>query len=131
MPFKPCGIMLLLHFIAAASSPGYSLYLTPYIFCAQNLYNIYIEYIEYGIICSMTEDEILKPAERGNPQRQSKMEKKQKNLYLSAQARRLLSAISLSMGISETAVVELLIREKAARENITVPATVHAGEELR
>ena len=94
---------------------------------AQILYNFSIEYIEYGIISAMTEDETLKPAESGNPQRQSKLEKKQKNLYLSAQARRLLSALSLSMGISETAVVELLIREKAARENIAVPTT----EELR
>jgi hypothetical protein len=70
----------------------------------------------------MTEHETLKQAERANPQRQSKLEKKQKNLYLSAQARQLLSALSLSMGISETAVVELLVREKAARENITAPA---------
>jgi len=50
--------------------------------------------------------------------RQSKLEKKQKNLYLSAQARHLLAALSLSLGISETAVVELLVREKAARENL-------------
>ena len=64
---------------------------------------------------------------RENPQRRSKMEKKQKNLYLSAQARQLLSALSLSMGISETAVVELLVREKAARENIGVPPTPESG----
>ena len=69
----------------------------------------------------------MKSAESENSQRQSKMEKKQKNLYLSAQARQLLSALSLSMGISETAVVELLVREKAARENITASAR----EELR
>ena len=55
--------------------------------------------------------------------RQSTMEKKQKNLYLSAQARQLLTELSLNMGISETAVVELLLREKAAHENIIVPAT--------
>ena len=55
------------------------------------------------------------------PPRQSKLEKKQKNLYLSAQARQLLAALSLSMGVSETAVVELLIRAKAIHENITVP----------
>jgi hypothetical protein len=47
--------------------------------------------------------------------------KKQKNLYLSDQARQLLAIFSLSMGISETAVVELLIREKAARENVALP----------
>jgi hypothetical protein len=56
------------------------------------------------------------------PQRQPKMEKKQKNLYLSAQARHLLTVLSLNMGISETAVVELLVREKAARENISLPS---------
>ena len=49
-------------------------------------------------------------------------EKKQKNLYLSVQARQLLAAFSHNMGISETAVVELLIREKAARENMTLHA---------
>lgn len=52
--------------------------------------------------------------------RQSKAGKKQKNLYLSHQARRLLAALSFRMGISETAVVELMIREKAARENIVL-----------
>jgi hypothetical protein len=52
----------------------------------------------------------------------SKTGKKQKNLYLSSQARRLLAALALRMGISETAVVELLVREKAARENITLSA---------
>jgi hypothetical protein len=55
-------------------------------------------------------------------QRQQKMEKKQKNLYLSVQARHLLTILSLNMGISEAAVVELLVREKAARENIALPA---------
>ena len=50
----------------------------------------------------------------------SKTGKKQKNLYLSSHARQLLATLSKSMGISETAVVELLIREKATRENITV-----------
>lgn len=54
------------------------------------------------------------------PQGQSKLGKKQKNLYLSTQARQLLSTLSYRLGISETAVAELLIREKAARENITV-----------
>ena len=51
---------------------------------------------------------------------QSKTGKKQKNLYLSSHARQLLSALSLRMGISETAVIELLIREKAARENMAL-----------
>ncbi len=50
----------------------------------------------------------------------SKAGKKQKNLYLSGQARQLLASYSLNMGISETAVVELLIREKAAKENIAL-----------
>ncbi len=54
-------------------------------------------------------------------QSQSKSGKKQKNLYLTDQARQLLALISRNMGISETAVVELLIREKAARDNVTVP----------
>ena len=53
-------------------------------------------------------------------QSQSKNGKKQKNLYLSDQARQLLAIFSLNMGISETAVVELLIREKAARENVAL-----------
>ena len=56
--------------------------------------------------------------------RLSKLEKKQKNLYLSAQARQLLALLSLNMGISETAVVELLVREKAARENISAPMKI-------
>jgi len=51
----------------------------------------------------------------------SKAGKKQKNLYLSDQARQLLAIFSLNLGVSETAVVELLIREKAARENVTLP----------
>jgi hypothetical protein len=51
----------------------------------------------------------------------SKSGKKQKNLYLSDQARQLLAVFSRNMGISETAVVELLIREKAARESVAVP----------
>ena len=51
---------------------------------------------------------------------QSKAGKKQKNLYLSVQARQLLAVFSLNMGISETAVVELLIREKAARDNVVL-----------
>jgi hypothetical protein len=57
---------------------------------------------------------------------QSKTGKKQKNLYLSSHARQLLSTLSRRMGISETAVVELLIREKGTKENIapTVGATV-------
>ncbi|HSP06504.1 MAG TPA: hypothetical protein VLR94_04965 [Acidobacteriota bacterium] len=53
--------------------------------------------------------------------RPSKAGKKQKNLYLSLQARRLLAALSIRMGISETAVVELLVREKAGRESIGLP----------
>jgi len=55
------------------------------------------------------------------PQPPSKVGKKQKNLYLSEQARQLLAVFSRNMGISETAVIELLVREKAARENIGVP----------
>ena len=51
---------------------------------------------------------------------QSKTGKKQKNLYLSSHARQLLATLSLRMGVSETAIIELLVREKAARENITV-----------
>lgn len=51
----------------------------------------------------------------------SKAGKKQKNLYLSDQARQLLATFSLQMGISETAVVELLIREKAGKENVILP----------
>lgn len=51
----------------------------------------------------------------------SKVGKKQKNLYLSLQARKLLAALSLKLGISETAVVELLVREKAGLENILFP----------
>lgn len=57
------------------------------------------------------------------PQPQSKAGKKQKNLYLSDQARQLLAAFARDTGISETAVVELLIREKAARDNISIPET--------
>lgn len=52
---------------------------------------------------------------------QSKAGKKQKNLYLSLQARQLLAALSTRLGISETAVVELLVREKAGRESIALP----------
>ena len=51
----------------------------------------------------------------------SKTGKKQKNLYLSSKARQLLASLSLKMGISETAVVELLVREKAD-EQITATA---------
>ena len=54
-------------------------------------------------------------------QSQSKTGKKQKNLYLSDQARQLLALLARNTGISETAVVELLIREKAARDNVTLP----------
>jgi hypothetical protein len=50
----------------------------------------------------------------------SKTGKKQKNLYLSSYARQLLATLSKAMGISQTAVIELLIREKATRENLTV-----------
>ena len=53
--------------------------------------------------------------------KQSKVGKKQKNLYLSLQARQLLAALSIRMGISETAVVELLVREKAGQESIVLP----------
>ena len=52
--------------------------------------------------------------------KQAKVGKKQKNLYLSLQARKLLTALSIRLGISETAVVELLVREKADRENLSV-----------
>jgi hypothetical protein len=55
------------------------------------------------------------------PKAPPKAGKKQKNLYLSDQARRLLAIFSDNMGISETGVVELLIREKATRENVTLP----------
>jgi hypothetical protein len=55
--------------------------------------------------------------------------KKQKNLYLSDQARQLLAVFSLNMGISETAVVELLIREKAVRESVALPSVPSATEE--
>lgn len=55
---------------------------------------------------------------------QSRADKKQKNLYLSVQARQLLAHFSVNMGISETAVVELLIREKAARDNVVVPEKI-------
>ena len=51
---------------------------------------------------------------------QFKSGKKQKNLSLSAQARHLLATLARRMGISETAIIELLIREKAARENIVL-----------
>ena len=54
-------------------------------------------------------------------QSQSKTGKKQKNLYLSTQARQLLALLARNTGISETAVIELLIREKAARDNLTLP----------
>jgi hypothetical protein len=60
------------------------------------------------------------PQEQPRP-RKSKMDKKQKNLYLSAHARQLLAILSYRMGLSETAVTELLIREKAAREGISYP----------
>ncbi len=58
--------------------------------------------------------------------RGSKTGKKQKNLYLSDQARQLLAIFSTNMGVSETAVVELLIREKAQRE-----ATVLADRDMK
>jgi hypothetical protein len=62
------------------------------------------------------------PGER-RPRGKSKSGKKQKNLYLSAQARQLLALLSLELGISETAIAELLIREKTAREGISIPPT--------
>ena len=65
------------------------------------------------------------------PPRSSKTEKKQKNLYLSAHARQLLAVLSHDLGISETAVVELLVREKAARENIVAPARIRTPDEER
>ena len=52
---------------------------------------------------------------------QSKSGKKQKNLYLSDRARQLLVIFARNMGVSETAVVELLIREKAEREAVVLP----------
>jgi hypothetical protein len=54
-------------------------------------------------------------------QSRSKTGKKQKNLYLSDQARQLLAILARTAGISETSVVELLIREKAARDNLVLP----------
>lgn len=69
----------------------------------------------------MTTVETLDQLQGNTPQRQSKHGKKQKNLFLSAHARNLLTVLSSDLGISETAVVELLVREKAARENIKVP----------
>jgi len=60
-------------------------------------------------------------AAQGTRTVQSKAGKKQKNLYLSSHARQLLAVLALRMGISETAVIELLIREKAQRENIVLP----------
>ena len=65
----------------------------------------------------MNEQELRKQPTR------SKVGKKQKNLYLSDQARQLLAVFARNTGISETAVVELLIREKAARENVSLPET--------
>lgn len=61
----------------------------------------------------------------------SKAGKKQKNLYLSDQARQLLAIFSHDMGISETAVVELLIREKAARENVAVASSSNRSTPVR
>lgn len=52
--------------------------------------------------------------------KRSKVAKKQKNLYLSFQARKILSALSIKLGISETAVVEVLVREKADREKMKI-----------
>jgi hypothetical protein len=63
-----------------------------------------------------------------NQATKSKTGKKQKNLYLSDQARQLLAAFSRNMGISETAVVELLIREKAAKESVAPQGTNEAIE---
>jgi hypothetical protein len=68
----------------------------------------------------MIQHETAAQVDGGKSQPPSKMEKKQKNLYLSAQARQLLTSLSLNMGISETAVVELLLREKTAGGNTLV-----------
>lgn len=60
--------------------------------------------------------------QRAHENPQSKTDKKQKNLYLSNHARQLLADFSRTMGISETAVVELLIREKAGTDKVALPA---------
>ena len=73
----------------------------------------------------MTKQQTAEKTESNQPpvvKRQSKADKKQKNLYLSSHARQLLDALSRRLGISETAVVELLVREKVARENIAPEA---------
>ena len=59
--------------------------------------------------------------QRAQENPQSKTDKKQKNLYLSNHARQLLADFSRNMGISETAVIELLIREKAGSHKVALP----------
>jgi len=51
---------------------------------------------------------------------QSKAGKRQKTLYLSSHARQLLAVLALGMGVSQSDVIELVIREKAAREQIVL-----------
>ncbi len=46
------------------------------------------------------------------------MDKKPTTVRLSAEARRLLDALSMRLGVSHTAVIELAIREKAQREDV-------------
>ncbi|HEX8833190.1 MAG TPA: hypothetical protein VF719_03260 [Abditibacteriaceae bacterium] len=50
-------------------------------------------------------------------------DKKQVGIKLSADARKLREALSRKLGIDKTAVVELAIREKAARDGVTLEAT--------
>jgi len=45
-------------------------------------------------------------------------DKKSTSFRLTPEARRLLEVLALKFGISQTAVLELLIREKAKRENV-------------
>jgi len=46
------------------------------------------------------------------------LDKKPTTIRLSAEARRLLDALSARLGVSHTAVIELAIREKAQREDV-------------
>jgi predicted transcriptional regulator len=46
------------------------------------------------------------------------MEKKPTTVRLSGEARRLLNELSMHLGVSHTAVIELAIREKAQKEGV-------------
>jgi predicted transcriptional regulator len=48
----------------------------------------------------------------------SRSEKKPITMRLSAEARRLLDRLATEFGVSQTAIVELAIREKAKREGV-------------